>query len=157
MEEQAVADDAPHRPLSWQLVLSMLVDDVARLQRVAIMRLMRSHSITRTQWLVLIHLSRTDGITQRELATQLEISEGGCTAIINRMVRGGWIARCPCPVDRRQNRIFLAPASEEVLRVHRSALDEVHERVFSALTPEDGHRAIEILSILRQDLSELSR
>ena len=53
--------------------LSIQLHDVARLTRVVADRCARLQGMTRAQWVVLIKLSRTPGLTQREMADALEI------------------------------------------------------------------------------------
>jgi MarR family transcriptional regulator for hemolysin len=141
--------------MNWQLTLSLVIDDVARMQRTATYRQMGPQPITRTQWWVLTHVNRNDGITQRELALRMEITEGACTSIINRLRQGGWVERRVDAADRRQNFIFLTSAGRDIIHVHRGALDHVHEQIFGGMSVEDGVKIIDILSKLKIYLSEL--
>jgi MarR family transcriptional regulator for hemolysin len=155
--EISIDEVLPEREITWQLKLSLLIDDIARMQRTAVFRQMRQQTITRTQWWVLMHLHRQNGISQRTLANLMEISEGACTAIIDRMVRGGWIERRADKADRRQNRIFILDAAHDVLDLHHEAMHSVHEEIFIGMTAAEGSKTIEVLNRLRNDLSELAR
>ena len=52
-----------------------LVNDVARLLRTTFDRRVRALDLTRSQWWVLNHLFRQDGVTQSDLAEILDIEK----------------------------------------------------------------------------------
>jgi hypothetical protein len=52
-----------------------ILNDVARLLRTTYDRRMKALGLTRSQWWVLTHLYRNDGVTQSELAEILEIEK----------------------------------------------------------------------------------
>jgi len=52
-----------------------LLNDVARLMRTTFDRRVKALGFTRSQWWVLNHLFRNDGVTQSELAEILEVKK----------------------------------------------------------------------------------
>ena len=52
-----------------------ILNDVARLMRTTFDRRVKSLGFTRSQWWVLNHLFRNDGVTQSELADILEVEK----------------------------------------------------------------------------------
>jgi DNA-binding MarR family transcriptional regulator len=52
---------------------------------------------------VLVRLSRSDGgrLTMGALAEQVTLTTGGVTRLVDRMEAAGYVARLPCPTDRR--------------------------------------------------------
>ena len=71
-----------------------ILNDVARLMRTAFDRRVKALGLTRSQWWVLNHLFRNDGVTQSELADILEWRRrhwGACSTAWSR--RAGYAGR----------------------------------------------------------------
>ena len=62
-----------------------LVNDVARLLRTTFDRRVRALDLTRSQWWVLNHLFRQDGVTQSDLAEILDIEKATLGRLLDRM------------------------------------------------------------------------
>ena len=65
--------------------LGFLVADLARLLRRSMDRRLQSLGLTQAQWRAIVHLSRSEGITQAMLAEALEIQPITLTRLIDRM------------------------------------------------------------------------
>jgi DNA-binding MarR family transcriptional regulator len=63
--------------------------------------------------LAIQHLARAGRMTPSRLGTALGLSSGGATALVQRLERGGAVAREPHPHDRRSVLLRLTPAFEE--------------------------------------------
>jgi DNA-binding MarR family transcriptional regulator len=85
--------------------------DVARLVRVEYDRCVKPFGLTRSQWWVLAHLHKEDGVTQTELAEVLEVGGVTLCRLLDRLEAKGLIERQPDPKDRRVKRVFLAARS----------------------------------------------
>jgi len=70
-----------------------LLTDVARLMRTIYDRRVKSLGLTRSQWWVLNHLFRGDGVTQTELADTLEIEKPTLGRLLDRLQAKGWVRR----------------------------------------------------------------
>ena len=62
-----------------------ILHDVARLLRTTYDRRIRELGLTRSQWWVLTHLYRKDGITQSELAENLELEKPSLGRLLDRL------------------------------------------------------------------------
>ena len=60
--------------IDWELRLGFLIHDVSRLRRSAFDRCLKPLNVTRSQWWVLAYLSREDGMTQSQLAEELDLN-----------------------------------------------------------------------------------
>jgi MarR family transcriptional regulator for hemolysin len=100
--------------------LLMLLNDVARLLRVAIDKRARMHDMTRAQWAMLIWLNRHSGLSQKELAEMLEVEPITVARLVDRLEQRGMVERRPDPTDRRVWRLHLRPEA-------RTILDEINE------------------------------
>ncbi|MFG2752495.1 MarR family transcriptional regulator [Streptomyces xanthophaeus] len=60
-----------------------------------------------------------DPVTAGDLAARAQVTTGAVTGILNRLERGGFVARRPDPADRRRVRVVAVPdAAERVKAVY---------------------------------------
>ena len=95
-----------------------ILNDVARLLRTTFDRRVKSLGLTRSQWWVLNHLFRNDGVTQSELADMLEIEKATLGRLLDRLEAKGWVRREADAADRRARRVFLTDEVEPALKAH---------------------------------------
>ena len=101
--------------VDWELRLGFLIHDVSRLRRSAFDRCLKSLNVTRSQWWVLAYLSRKDGMTQSELAEELDLGKVAIGGLIARLEKSGYLRREPDARDGRINRVFLEPRSKQLI------------------------------------------
>ncbi len=77
--------------------LGVLISDIARLLRRNMDRRLQSLGLTQAQWRAIVHLSRSEGMTQAALAESLEIQPITSTRLIDRMQSAGWVERRNAP------------------------------------------------------------
>ena len=97
-----------------------LMHDVARLMRTNYDRRVRDFGLTRSQWWVITHLYRNDGLNQSELADTLDIERASLGRLLDRLEANGWVRREPCEKDRRVKRVRLTEEVAPVMREMRS-------------------------------------
>jgi DNA-binding MarR family transcriptional regulator len=129
-----------------------ILHDVARLLRTTYDRRVRELDLTRSQWWVLTHLFRKDGITQSELAETLELEKPSLGRLLDRLEGKGWIRREACPNDRRAKRIFLTEAADAPMQVMREIASGVREDALSGLSNDDRDRFVDILLTIKSNL-----
>jgi DNA-binding MarR family transcriptional regulator len=95
-----------------------LIADVARLLRAAFER----------------QISET-GLTQTELAQQLDIGKATIGGVVDRLARAGLVERRDDPVDRRANRVYVTDAAKQLVPLMRSKAAELYDEVFGELPP----------------------
>ncbi len=76
-----------------------LLTDTARLLRKLIDRRLHPLGLTRAQWSVLAILSNREGLSQSELADELEIEKSTAGRLIDHVQKSGWIERRPITGD----------------------------------------------------------
>jgi MarR family transcriptional regulator for hemolysin len=105
-----------------------LIHDIARLMCKAFDKKAQTLGLTRSQWTVLIHLRRQDGLKQADLANLLEVQPISLTRLIDRLVNKGWVVRKKDPSDRRAKRIFLTakvkPLTGKLLELGKKTREE---------------------------------
>jgi DNA-binding MarR family transcriptional regulator len=117
--------------------------DVARAMRTYIDQRAREEGMTRSQWGVLVRLQRQEGMTQSEMADQLEMQPISLLRLIDRLSRHGLVERRPHPSDRRANKLYLtgsgrarlvrmAPLAKDIAAEVFGAVDEMEIAAFLA-------------------------
>ena len=129
-----------------------ILHDVARLLRTTYDRRIRELGLTRSQWWVLTHLYRKDGITQSELAEILELEKPSLGRLLDRLEAKGWVRRAADPRDRRAKRVFLTDQVEEPMQMMREIAAEVREDALSGLSPDDRDRFVDTLLTVKSNL-----
>ena len=66
-----------------------ILNDVARLMRTRFDRRVKALGLTRSQWWVLAYLSREDGMTQSQLAEELDLGKVAVGGLIDRLEKSG--------------------------------------------------------------------
>lgn len=129
-----------------------ILHDVARLLRTTYDRRVRELGLTRSQWWVLTHLFRKDGITQSELAEMLELEKPSLGRLLERLEAKGWVRREMDARDRRAKRVFLTSAAETPMRVMRKIAAGVREDALSGLSTADRDRFVDALLTIKSNL-----
>jgi MarR family transcriptional regulator, transcriptional regulator for hemolysin len=138
--------------LSFLIDLGFLIHDVSRLRRTAFDRLMRSLGVTRSQWWVLAYLSRSDGMTQTQLANILDLGKVALGGLIDRLEAGGWVLRRADSVDRRVRRIFLAPRTVDLFKGMHAAEAELGAKLLDGIGQQRAQELYDMLARMKQNL-----
>jgi MarR family transcriptional regulator, transcriptional regulator for hemolysin len=133
-------------------MLGFLVSDIARLLRRGMDRRLQSLGLTQAQWRAIVHLSRSEGMTQAMLAESLEIQPITLTRLIDRMEAAGWVERRTHPLDRRAVQLFLTPQSQPILEeMHARAADTLNDATHG-VTPRALRQLVTTLEHIKQNL-----
>ena len=130
-----------------------ILHDVARLLRTTFDRRVKALGFTRSQWWVLTHLFRNDGITQSELADILEVERPTLGRLLDRLEAKGWVRREADAADRRVKRVFLTEEIEPALRAMRAAAAEMRRDALAGLSAEEQQRFVDTLLAVKANLN----
>ena len=131
-----------------------LISDVARLMRKNFDSRVKEIGLTRSQWWLLNHLFRADGITQAELAETLEIERSSTGKLLDSLELKGWIKRVVDKNDRRSKRVFLTKEVEPIIKNMRGIAKKVREVSLGKLSSHQDNfvdMLIEIKNNLTKD------
>ena len=131
-----------------------LISDVARLMRKNFDNRVKEIGLTRSQWWLLNHLFRADGITQAELAETLEIERSSTGKLLDSLELKGWIKRVVDEKDRRSKRVFLTKEVEPIIKKMRGIAKKVREVSLGKLSSQQDvfvDMLIEIKNNLTKD------
>jgi DNA-binding MarR family transcriptional regulator len=129
--------------------LGFLIHDVARLQRAAQDRLLKPLGLTRSQWGVLIFLSRRDGMTQTALAADLDLTKPAVGGLLGRMEVSGLIQRRRDELNARMRRVYLTRAGHRVLGQIQQVIEPVATKPVDQCTDEDVAATLRVLRRMR--------
>jgi DNA-binding MarR family transcriptional regulator len=138
--------------VDWELRLGFLIHDVSRLRRSAFDRCLKPLNVTRAQWWVLAYLSREDGMTQSQLAEELDIGKVAVGGLIDRLEKSGLVRRDADASDRRVNRVFLEPKSKQLIARMRKISHRMNEQILAGLNDEQLEASAVTLDAMKANL-----
>jgi DNA-binding MarR family transcriptional regulator len=132
-----------------------LLNDVARLMRTVYDRRVKSLGLTRSQWWVLNHLYRNDGVTQTELADLLEIEKPTLGRLLDRLEAKGWVRREDDASDRRAWRVYLTDEIAPAMRELRTVAAELRRDALAGLSAAERERFVDTLLAIKANLARM--
>ena len=133
-----------------------ILNDVARLLRTTFDRRAKSIDLTRSQWWVLTHLYRRDGLNQSELADILEIEKPTLGRLLDRLETKGWLRREPDPLDRRVKRVFLTDEVKPAMKSLRRIAADFRSEALAGLSQKQREQFVDTLLDIKANLLALS-
>jgi len=137
-----------------QPAFGFLLHDISRLLRKRFDRRARSLGLTKSQWIVMAHLARHEGIKQSGLADILEVEPITLARHLDRLGQTGWVERRSDPGDRRAWRLHLTGKARPILRELGGLVDETMEEALTGLSGAQRQRLYRDLMAVRNNLSD---
>lgn len=106
-----------------------------------------SVGLSPVEFTALMHVGETGEVTPKMLATALEITTGAVTALSDRLVAAGLLARTPNPNDRRS---LLLSLTETGARARDTMYRQYYEAIARALTAAPDLHAGDITALLER-------
>src|SRR5580658_9650710 len=130
-----------------------LLHDIARLLRKRFDQRARALGLSRSQWQVLVHLERHEGINQSGLAEILEIENITLGRLIDRLEEAGWVERRPDRNDRRARLLYVTEKVAPVMERMRALAEELRNEALAGLAPAERETLLDALIRVRATLS----
>lgn len=127
------------------MLIGLLLDDNARLQKAAIAARMEKYGVTYTQWYGLSQISRKNGMNQKELGELLDVTKGACTTLIDRLIESDLVVRRQDASDRRNQLIFLTRKGEHLIDLEIDFLSSIYDEIFASFTEAQMTALLEML------------
>ncbi|HEB90160.1 MAG TPA: MarR family transcriptional regulator [Deltaproteobacteria bacterium] len=139
-----------------ELRLFFLLQQAAHhLKREADRVLLDADDLTTAQAAVLLIVSGSRSITQKEVARKLRLKESAMTAMIGRLEGRGLLARVPDPEDARARLVSITPSGRKALDRARRPFAKINARLDAALgragAPRFARDLEAILDAFRRD------
>jgi MarR family transcriptional regulator, transcriptional regulator for hemolysin len=132
--------------------IGFVMHDVARLMRTGFDRRARQLGLTRSQWWVLTFLHRREGVTQSELAEDLDLEKATLGRLLDRLEASGWVARRADARDRRVRRLYLTPAVAELMATMREIAGEIRGEALAGLDAGESEQLVDTLLKIKRNL-----
>mgnify|MGYP000754757413 FL=1 len=132
-----------------------ILNDVSRLMRTTFDRRAKSIGLTRSQWWVLVHLYRRDGLVQAELAEILEIERPTLGRLLDRLENKGWLRRQADPKDRRVKRGYLTDEVKPAMKSLRRIAADLRQQVLEGLNKDEREQLVDTLIHMKTNLLNL--
>jgi|HubBroStandDraft_1064217.scaffolds.fasta_scaffold196750_2 MarR family 2-MHQ and catechol resistance regulon transcriptional repressor len=131
-------------------LMGLLLETHARLTRVLSAALEARCGVPLTWFDVLLRVGRSPQgrLTMSQLASQVSVTTGGGTRLVDRIAEAGYVERQSCPSDRRSIYVALTPAGIEKLREATTLHLEDLERYL--LEPLDTDERVALAATLRK-------
>ncbi|MDQ2140569.1 MarR family transcriptional regulator [Alcaligenaceae bacterium C4P045] len=126
--------------------------DVSRLRRKVFDDVMKPVGVTRSQWWVMAHLSRHDGMSQSDLAEVLELGRAALGGLVDRLEATELVRRESTPADRRTKLVFLTDKGRGMIDTMRGQSDRMSEVILAGLDDDDRLRLTEMLTTVKRNL-----
>ncbi len=131
---------------------SETLHQVAHAWRNEMSRRLRPQGFTHSSWLLLVHLSRHDGCTHRELAQHMGIEAATLVKQVDHMEQEGLLKRCGSETDRRVKHLQLSAAGKKAVERIRNSAAELRKENLAGLSKEDVGIALGVLQNIHTKL-----
>jgi len=126
--------------------------ELARVLRVYADKEAARFGITRAQWAVLAKVERNEGMSQAELAEQMEMQPITLTRLVDKLCENDWIERRGDPNDRRINRLYLRKAGRQLLGKLSGLRSALTGTALDDIVPPDAYRLLTQLETIKENV-----
>lgn len=129
-------------PRAWREVLheeriTHLIKTAFRCTSGALQRRLKQQDVLYGHWTFLRILWQTDGLTQRQLSEQADVTEPSTVTALQAMEKLGYITRQKMPGNKKQVRVFLTARGMALRSAIVPCAHEVNRLVVAGIPPED--------------------
>lgn len=135
--------------------LAFLIHDVSRMRRRAYDQLVKPLGVTRSQWWVLAHLSRDDGMMQTRLADVLDVGKASLGDVVGALEKCGWVERRPDPGDGRAKRVYLSGCAHTLIRRMTILEHEFNRQALAGLSASEREQLLHSLRKIKDAIAQL--
>lgn len=118
-------------------LVGSMFHDIAHLVRLRIDGALKPYGLTRLKWLAIGIISNSEGFSQAELASRLELRSAATGRLVDRLVERGLVERRADKEDRRAYRLFATPKSEALLVDLQPLGERLRKEILNGLDHED--------------------
>lgn len=147
-----VEDDVPSQRLDESI--GFLLNETARLSRRLLYQRLARRGIRGGSWYLLRVLWEGDGVTQRELAERLGMTQPSTLEMLRAMERDDLIRFERDPHDKRKTRVYLTTRAWSLKAPLLHMADEATEVMAQRLSPAEGVALRMLLRVIRDTMAE---
>ena len=132
--------------------VGFLIHDIARLMRKRFEQRAGDLGFTRSQWQVLVHLAKNEGIHQAGLADILEVEPISLMRMLDKLAARGLIERRQHPKDRRVWLLYLTPEAHPSLELLRKIGERTRAEALAGFSDAEGEQLTRLLCSMKTNL-----
>jgi len=122
----------------------------ARAWRQAVDRRLKSLGLSQASWMTIAVAAKArTPLSQSELADKLGVEGATMVAMVDRLVKAGFVARQPSKTDRRINRVVVTEAGSRLFATVRTEAAAVRKELLAHIDPAKLALATELLETLQ--------
>ncbi len=135
-----------------EIPLARLLGNLCRLQHTRADQLMEQIGLYRGQGILLVILSRQDGLTHSEIAERLQISPSAATKVIKRLEDLNYLRRQPDASDERISRVYLQPDGWAVIDQIHTAFERINAVISTGISAEEQQQLRNLIERMHANL-----
>jgi len=116
--------------------------------------LLENESVTFRQLKLLGLLLVRGPLTQKDLASRLQVKPSAIVRIVDRMERDGWLQRTTDPLDKRKNVVVLTAAASELEELLTQCMEQIEDQALQGISKQDIATTIKTLSRICKNMSD---
>jgi DNA-binding MarR family transcriptional regulator len=140
-----------------RIAFNYAVVDVARLLRRVFDRRALHLGLTRAQWRAMHRIERNPGLSQTQLAEDLDLDGIAVGRVVDRLAREGYVERRADPADRRRWNLFPAPKFAEMMANILRIANGLAEDLLAGVPAAELEVTMSVLAKVRGTLDELDQ
>ena len=117
--------------------MTHLIRTAFRCTSSALQRRLKQHDVLYGHWTFLRILWQTDGLTQRQLSEQADVTEPSTVTALQAMEKLGYITRQKMPGNKKQIRVFLSAKGMSLRSLIVPCAEDVNRIVVAGIPTED--------------------
>jgi MarR family transcriptional regulator, transcriptional regulator for hemolysin len=122
----------------------------ARAWRQAVDRRLKSLGLSQASWMTIAVAAKAPTpLSQSELADRLGVEGATMVAMVDRLVKAGFVARQPSKIDRRVNRVVITEAGNRLFATVKTEAAAVRKELLAHIDPKKLALATELLETLQ--------
>lgn len=126
---------------------------MARLWRARLDERLAPLGLTQAKWVILLHLSRSDGVLpQRELVDRVGVEGPSLVRVLDGLERLKLIERRDSPTDRRAKNVHLTPAAEPVLGTIMRIAAELRQEILDGIEDQELDVCLKVFNHMARNL-----
>lgn len=129
---------------------------VNRLHRILAEEQIGKLGVHSSQHRMLVIISESKSICQKDIANRLEISSAAVAVTLNKLEEAGLIERNQSFDDARMNHISITEKGKEILKTSRTMFSAIDEQFFNGITDEEMSTLKNLLERMTENLKSLS-
>jgi DNA-binding MarR family transcriptional regulator len=115
------------------------------------------HKLNNGFWYVLRVLWEKEGLTQRELAREVNLMESSMVLMLNAMQTAGLVRRCRDQLDKRRMRTYLTPRARALKRKLLPYAGKINAIAAQGVSVKDRAVMLAVLSKMKHNLEAAAR